>query len=198
VRRDRIAWRATFRRSSAFRAIDASSLLVTPGLIDLHAHAFGTELAIGIDADPIGAASGVTSWVDAGSAGAFTLEGLRRYIIEQSQVRIAAFLNISCIGLVAWDYELTNIELADVELFEMVANRHRDILCGVKVRMGATTVGSNGIEPVRRAVQAAERCDMPIMVHIAHPPRARGILPLAGDIITHCFTGLMKLFDDDG
>jgi dihydroorotase len=41
-------------------------------------------------------------------------------------------------------------------------------LCGVKVRMGATTVGSNGIEPVRRAVQAAERCDMPIMVHIAH------------------------------
>jgi predicted amidohydrolase len=83
--------------------------------------------------------------VDAGSAGAFTLEGLRRHIIERSQVRISAFLNISCIGLVAWDYELTNIELADVALFEMVANRHRDILCGVKVRMGATTVGSNGV-----------------------------------------------------
>ena len=54
--------------------------------------------------------------VRAGSAGAFTLEGLRRYIIEQSKVRIAAFLNISCIGLVAWDYELTNIDLADVAL----------------------------------------------------------------------------------
>jgi dihydroorotase len=84
----------------------------------------------------------------------------------------------------------------------MVANRHRDILCGVKVRMGATTVGANGIEPVRRAVEAAERCDMPVMVHIAQPPPGiEEFLPLlrAGDIITHCFTGLpMKLFDDDG
>jgi len=49
--------------------------------------------------------------------------GLRRYIIERSQARISAFLNISYIGLVAWDYELTNIELPDVALFEMVANR---------------------------------------------------------------------------
>ena len=92
--------------------IDASVLLVTAGLINLHAHVWHGAGYYGIDADPIGAASGVTSWVDAGSAGAFTLEGLRRYIIERSQVRIAAFLNISCIGLVAWDYELTNIELA--------------------------------------------------------------------------------------
>ena len=181
VRRDRIAAVARdIPAESAFRVLDASGLLVTPGLIDLHAHVWHGAGYYGIDADPIGAASGVTSWVDAGSAGAFTLEGLQRYIIEPSQVRIAAFLNISCIGLVAWDYELTNIELADVALFEMVANRHRDILCGVKVRMGATTVGSNGIEPVRRAVQAAERCDMPIMVHIAHPP------PGIGEFLPYC------------
>ena len=124
VQRDRIAVVAhDIPAESAFRAIDASGLLVTPGLIDLHAHVWYGAGYYGIDADPIGAASGVTSWADAGSAGAFTLEGLRRYIIEPSQVRIAAFLNISCIGLVAWDYELTNIELADVALFEMVANR---------------------------------------------------------------------------
>lgn len=203
VRRDRVtAVERDIPAESAFRVIDATGLLVTPGLIDLHAHVWHGVGYYGIDADPIGALSGVTSWVDAGSAGAFTLEGLRRYIIERSQLRIAAFLNISCIGLVAWDYELTQIELADVALFEMVANRHRDILCGVKVRMGVTTVGANGIEPVRRAVEAAERCDMPVMVHIAQPPPGiEEFLPLlrAGDIITHCFTGLpMKLFDGDG
>jgi predicted amidohydrolase len=60
----------------------------------------------GIDAEPVGARTGVTSWVDAGSAGAFTLDGLRRYVIEPAKVRIAAFLNISCSGLVAWDCEL--------------------------------------------------------------------------------------------
>jgi predicted amidohydrolase len=111
------------------------------------------------------------------------------------------FLNIPCIGLVAWDYELTNSELADVGLFEMVANRHRDILCGVKVRMGATTVGSNGVEPVRRAIQAAERCDMPIMVHIAHPPPSiEEFLPLlrAGDIITHCAPARILGYEDRG
>jgi dihydroorotase len=92
VQRDRLA--AVTRdipAASAFRVIDALGLLVTPGLIDLRAHVWRGAGYYGIDADLIGAASGVTSWVDADSAGAFTLERLRRHITERSQVRIVAF-----------------------------------------------------------------------------------------------------------
>ena len=116
-------------------------------------------------------------------------------------MRIAAFLNISCIGLVAWDYELTNVEWPTLRFSRWLRTPPR-LWLGVKVCMGATTVGSNDIEPVPRAVQAAERCDMPIMVHIAHPPPGiEEFLPLLRDRGQdhHCFTGLpMKLFDDDG
>ena len=73
VRRDRIAAvERDIPAESAFRVIDAAGLLVTPGLIDLHAHVWHGAGYYGIDPDPVGAASGVTSWVDAGSAGAFT------------------------------------------------------------------------------------------------------------------------------
>jgi dihydroorotase len=84
----------------------------------------------------------------------------------------------------------------------MVVNEHRDIVQGVKVRMGVKTVGPNGVEPLRRGIEAAERCELPVMVHIAVPPPEIGDfigLLRPGDIITHCFTGHpMRLFDDAG
>lgn len=188
--------------SAAFRVIDATGLFVTPGLIDLHAHVYHGATFWGIDADAVGSRSGVTTWIDVGSAGALTLEGLRRFVIEPAQVRISAFLNISYIGLTGYDFELANLAYCDVGLFEIVANLNRDILHGVKVRMGASTVGPNGLTPLRLAIEAAERCAFPVMVHIAVPPPAiEDILPLLrpGDIITHCFTGLgMKLVNDAG
>ena len=187
---------------AAFQIIDASDLYVTPGLIDMHTHVYHGATFWGIDPDPVGSRTGVTTWIDVGSAGALTLEGLRKFIIERAEVRISAFLNISYIGLTGYDFELANLAYCDSRLFEIVANRNRDILHGVKVRMGATTVGPNGLEPLRRAIEVAERCDYPVMVHIAVPPPGiSDILPLLreGDIITHCFTGNgMKLIDDAG
>jgi dihydroorotase len=186
----------------AYRTIDASGLLVTPGLIDLHAHVYRGATFWGIDADSAGSRSGVTSWIDAGSAGALTLEGLREFIIDPAEVRISAFLNISYIGLTGFDFELTNLAYCDVKLFEIVANLNRDILHGVKVRMGESTVGDNGVKPFHLALEAAERCGLPIMTHIAvPPPKLEDFLPLLreGDIITHCFTGHgMKIIDDAG
>jgi dihydroorotase len=187
---------------AAFRVIDASGQLVTPGLVDLHTHVFHKVTYWGIDPDPVASTSGVTTWIDAGSAGALTLPGLREFVVTPSRAGIKAFLNISNIGLVGENYECANAAYLDVDLFRRLADLNRDLVVGVKVRMGTPTVGDNGIEPLRLARRAAEECELPMMVHVAFgPPGIEEILDLMrpGDILTHCFTGLtMKIVDDRG
>jgi dihydroorotase len=189
-------------RDAAYRVLDAADRLVLPGLIDFHAHVFHDFTYWGVEPDAIGSLTGVTTWVDAGSSGAITLPGFRRFIAEDKAVVVRAFLNIAYIGLIAPDFELRSMEYCDVDLFERVYRANSDFIVGVKVRMGTPTVGDNGVEPLRRAISAAERCELPVMVHIADaPPEIGDVLALMrpGDIITHCFSGAtMKLVDDDG
>jgi dihydroorotase len=189
-------------RDAAYRVLDAADRLVLPGLIDFHTHVFHDFTYWGVEPDAIGSLTGVTTWVDAGSSGAITLPGFRRFIAEDKAVLVRAFLNIAYIGLIAPDFELRSMEYCDVDLFERVYRANSDFIVGVKVRMGTPTVGDNGVEPLRRAVSAAERCELPVMVHIADaPPEIGDVLELMrpGDIITHCFSGAtMKLVDDDG
>ncbi len=187
---------------SAYRVIDATDRLVTPGLIDFHSHVFHEFTYWGLDPDTIGPRSGVTTWVDAGSAGAITFPGFRRHVADPAIARVLGFLNISYIGLVGPEFELRSMEYCDVDLFERIYRLHADMIVGVKVRMGTPTVGTNGVAPLKEAIRAAERCELPVMVHIADaPPEVGEILELMrpGDIVTHCFSGAtMKLVDDDG
>src|SRR3954452_8646987 len=187
---------------SAFRVFDAEGQYVTPGLVDLHTHVFHKVTYWGIDPDPVASASGVTTWNDAGSAGALTLAGLREFVVDRARVRITAYLNISNIGLVGENHECANLAYLDVGLFRRLADDNRDLVRGVKVRMGTPTVGNNGLEPLRLARRAAEECELPLMVHVAFgPPAVEEVLALMrpGDILTHCFTGLdMKIVDDAG
>jgi dihydroorotase len=188
--------------SSAAQAIDAEGLYVTPGLVDLHAHVYRDVTYWGVDADAIGSTSGVTTWIDVGSAGAMTLAGLRERVARPSQVRIYALLNISYIGLVGPDYEVANLRYCDLDLFNRSVAESLDFVRGVKVRIGTPTVGENGVEPLRIAREAADRWEFPLMVHIADaPPGVDEVLPYlrSGDVITHCFTGAsMKIVDDRG
>ena len=193
---------AAIPADAAARVVDAEGQYVTPGLVDLHTHVFHKATYWGIDPDPVASSSGATTWNDAGSAGALNLPGLREFVVDRSRVRITAFLNISNIGLVGENHECANLAYLDVDLFRRLADRNRDLIRGVKVRMGTPTVGANGLEPLRRARRAAEECELPLMVHIAFgPPEVDEVLALMrpGDILTHCFTGLsMKIVDDDG
>jgi dihydroorotase len=173
--------------------IDASEHIVTPGLIDIHVHVYPGVSHYGIDADTHALAHGVTTVMDAGSSGADTFEGFRRYVVNVSDTRILAFLNISTMGMISPRVgELEDLRFADVEKAVEVIERNRDIIQGVKVRMSRSIVGDNGIQPLLLAKRAAEAVKMPIMVHVGNTP-----MPLAdilgemrrGDILTHCFHG---------
>lgn len=197
-----VAVEAEIPAESAARTIDAMGLLVTPGLVDLHTHIYPGATYWGIRPDPVAAASGATTWVDAGSAGAMNVLGMREYLERTSRVRAYAFLNISTIGLTPSTYELTNLEYCDVALCVKLARLNADLVRGVKIRMGAQTVGENGMEPLRRGIRAATELGLPAMVHISTgPPDIDEIVAelQPGDMLTHSFTGAgMRLAGDDG
>lgn len=187
---------------SAHRIIDATGQYVTPGLVDLHTHVYHSVTYWGIHADPVAARTGVTTWLDVGSAGGYNVMGLREFIVRPAQVRIYALLNISSVGLTAPSWELANLNYCDIDLCCTMTDHNRDLILGVKARIDRDTTGANNLEPLRRARQAAERLELPMMVHIGKgPPEVAGVLDLmrAGDILTHCYTGgSMRIIDADG
>jgi len=188
--------------SAAARVVDAAGKIVTPGLLDLHTHVFHGCSYWGVKPDPVASRSGVTTWIDAGSAGAMTLEGFREYIVKPSRSRIYSLLNISYIGLVGPDHELMNLNYADVDVFKQVYDLNRDLVLGLKVRMMSSTVGEQLLKPLERARQAADECAIPVMMHIGYaPPPIDDCLPFLkeGDILTHCFTGFdMRILGANG
>jgi dihydroorotase len=185
------------------QVIDVTGKLVTPGLIDIHAHVFTDCTNLGIAVDDICPQTGVTTLVDAGSAGWVTIPGFRKYIIEPAVTRVLCLVHISTLGLIYSGIgEMLNIDYANPEATAQAVTGNRDIAIGVKVRQGQSIVGGNGFEPLRRAVKAAEISNTFVMVHIGSMP---GPLPEAlkllrsGDIVTHCFHGRQTgVLDENG
>lgn len=203
ITRNRIAAvEADIPATAAARVIDATGQYVTPGLIDLHTHVYHNVTYWGIQADPVAARSGVTTWLDVGSAGAFNLMGFREWIAKPAAARLYALLNISTIGLTASTWELANLNYCDVDLCVKLANLNRDLVLGVKVRIDRNTTSGTGLEPLRRGIAAAQQLEQPVMVHIGDgPPTISEVLPFLrpGDILTHCFTGGdMRIMDNQG
>lgn len=189
VRDGRIAAVGDLPRT-ARTVVDVTGCLITPGLIDLHTHVGPGYW--GIDPDPIAWRSGVTTWVDAGSAGAYTAAGLRT-VARTAGVRIRALLNISAVGLAGRTGESRDLDNCDVALAIDTIQADRELFHGVKVRIDRETVGANGVEPLRRGLAAAEACRVPVMVHIgAAPPALDEVLDLLrpGDLVTHCASGI--------
>ena len=193
VRDGRIAVVAPGLDTSAAReVVDVRGRIVTPGLVDLHTHVHAGGGYWGIDPDPIAWYSGVTTWVDAGSAGAFTL-GAFRESAARSRVRIASLLNISAVGLTGRTGEARDLAHCDVDLAISTIAANRELIRGIKVRMDRETVGGNGLEPLRRGIEAAAATGVPVMVHIGTaPPALDEVLALLrpGDLVTHCASAI--------
>jgi dihydroorotase len=177
------------------RVEDVSGLIVTPGLIDLHTHVYWGGTSLGIDAEAFARRSGVTTCVDTGSAGPGNFAGFRAHVIDRSAVRILAYLHVSFAGIFAFSHRIMVGESQDMRLMAPrdvveTIEAHRDVIVGVKVRLGRHTSGDNGIAPLEAAMQAAEQVGLPLMVHIDEPPPSYEELVdrlRPGDVLTHCF-----------
>jgi dihydroorotase len=182
----------------AAETIDATGLIVAPGMIDLHVHVYAGVSHYGIPADPTCLTRGVTTAVDAGSAGASTFGGLRRYIIEASATRLYALLNISRIGMVTGAEmepplgELEDLRHLNVPAAVRCVEANRDVILGIKLRLSANLAadGRNEKQALLLARQAADATGLPVMIHT--PQSSLGLPTIlaemrGGDILTHCF-----------
>jgi dihydroorotase len=168
----------------AAETIDARGKIVAPGLIDIHTHAGRSK-----EGPPLLLQDGVTGWVDAGSAGADNIDQIAAVARAASQIG-RVLVNIARTGVVSPGGELHDLNAASVALAQGAIARNRDVVVGVKARLSENVAGSNDLDALRRAQEAAAPFKLPVMIHIGQSVSPmRAILPLLkrGDIVTHMY-----------
>jgi dihydroorotase len=198
------ALEADIPAARAQRVLDASGKLVTPGLVDLHAHVYPYGSAIGIPADELVPHQGTTTCVSAGDAGANNFAAFRRHIAAQTRTRLYAFVHIANTGLTPFPVaELYNIDFAQVDACAKAVAENADMAIGVKVRMSENVIAKHGTEPLKRGIQACEASGTgaKMMVHIGGVETRQlmsQILDLLrpGDVLTHCYSGAPNIAGD--
>ncbi len=180
-------------------AIDVKGCIVTPGLIDVHLHLMNGLGAFGADPDIFGVGSGVTTVVDAGSAGHSLLNVFRNYVTANAETRVLNYINLSTLGGVTGPgYSiLADPRLIDEEKIETAVEANRDIIVGIKIMATGGALGAQGLKPLERARKLGDNLKLPLLVHIGEswtkdstPVHVGDILRYLrpGDIVTHMFT----------
>ena len=99
-------------------ARDVTGKIVSPGLIDLHTHVYWGGTSLGVEAELLARTGGVTTFIDAGSAGPGNFHGFRKHVIEPSPVRILPYLNVAFPGIFAFSKTVMVGENADMRLID--------------------------------------------------------------------------------
>jgi dihydroorotase len=174
---------ANIARSEAADVIDAGGKIVTPGLIDIHAHLSREMLPAHC------LSTGVTSLVDGGSSGADNAEEIVS-IARSAPNRMRVLLNLARTGL-ATPNELLDFANADAAAARRVIESHRDIIVGIKARLSRSVAGERDLDAIRRAHEVTIPLNLPLMVHVgqtASPMPAIVAALRPGDIVTHVYS----------
>ena len=126
--------------AAALQSIDAKGAMVTPGLVDLHTHCYFGASGLGIDPDPVGARSGCTTWVDAGTFSYDQAGGFRRFVTEPSKVRVFGYVYLYPSNRNP-DMDVVKYVRGFMKATGDTINANRDILLGVKVQIGSNMQG---------------------------------------------------------
>src|SRR5260370_19777846 len=169
---------------------DVKGPLVAPGLMALHTHVYWGGTSLGVAAELLARTGGVTTFIDAGSAGPGNFHGFRKHVMEPWPVRILPYLNIAFPGIFAFSKTVMVGECSDMRPIDpreavRVARENKDLVLGIKVRVGKSASGTSGIMPLDIALGAAEEGGLPVMAHLDAPPPARdyvAIRMLAGRV----------------
>lgn len=182
--------------------VDAAGCYVLPGLIDYHTHLFAGGSGFGVSPDLL-LATGVTTAVDAGSAGCANFEAFYRSVCIHSRLRIKSFLNLSPIGQAGFGIqEQADPATWDIAAISRLLSRYPGEIAGLKLRIGRPMLGGRGLAPLREAVRVAQELQLPLSVHVTDSPltaeEIAACLP-NGSIYCHVYHGKGNtIIDGDG
>jgi dihydroorotase len=182
--------------SKARTVIEAGEYYVTPGLIDIHTHFDAQGASLNLNPDHNALRFGVTTAVDAGSSGADNFEKFKTIVIDRSQTRVLAFLNIVAAGMYGSQVE-DDPKQMQVEKAAAMVKKYRDTIVGIKTAHYQPADWTAVDNAVKAAAQSGTVC----MVDF-HPKPGRGYRELIlehmrpGDIHTHFYGRLTPQIDD--
>jgi dihydroorotase len=190
--------------AQARRVAGVKGLYVTPGLIDIHVHVYtGTGLKAltgdsSVYPDGFSFRTGVTTMVDAGTAGWRNFPDFLDRVIRRARTRVLALLNVSGVGMgPTGENDLKDM---DPEAMVRMARAHPDVIVGFKT----AHFSGPGWEAVDNLVKAGKLADLPVMVDFGNLNSVRNLPALLleklrpGDIYTHCYSGLRDELPADG